>query len=449
MPAASFQFNFGSGDATPREPDAPMRLLLLGDFSGQTAAERTPLAQRPPLRVDIDSLDRVLAKLAPRVQTPAGPVAFATLDDFHPDALYDRLELFGALREARARPAPQGEDSPLAALLGGKPASATTGSSTPKSGLEGLIERVVAPHIVPDTSAQTQAYLRAVDAAIAEQMRQLLHAPAFQAMEANWRGVQWLVSRLELEENLQLWLFDVTREELAEDLLVADRPLQDSASCAALSAAARRHSGEAGWSLLAGLYGFADTDDDTTLLTALGALGSQLGAAFIGSSARPDADAAPSPAWTALRQSPAARWLGLVSPRLLLRLPYGARSEKIERFAFEELADTGTHEHYLWAPGSLVLPLLLGRSYTLNEGWSFSPGDEREVDDLPSFTRPDRDGEPELLPCAEAFLTDAQAEKLLGRGLMPLLSHRHRNVALLMRVQSLAEPAVPLAGLPA
>lgn len=445
MPAANFQFNFGPGGATPREPDAPMRLLLLGDFSGRPAAERTPLAQRQPLRVDIDNFDRVLTRLAPRIDTPAGPVAFASLDDFHPDALFARLELFQALRDARARPAPQGDDSPLAALLGGKPASAAT--AAPKSGIEALIARVVAPHIVPDTTAQTQTYLRAVDAAIAEQMRQLLHAPVLQAMEANWRGVQFLVSRLELDDNLQLHLLDVSREELEADLLDSGQPLEQSASHAVL--ASRRHSGEAGWSLLAGLYGFDDTGRDAALLTALAALGAKAGGPFIGSAALPAADAAPSATWTELRRSPAARWLGLVTPRLLLRTPYGARHERVDSFAFEELGSAPDAQHYLWAPGSLALPLLLGRSYTLNEGWSFSPDDEREIDDLPSCTRLDRDGEPELVPCAEAFLNDTRAEALLATGLMPLLSHRHRNVVLLMRVQSLAEPAAPLAGLPA
>ena len=56
-------------------------------------------------------------------------------------------------------------------------------------------------------------------------MRALLHAPAFQALESAWRGVHWLISSLELDENLQLHLFDVTREELLADIVAAQGTL--------------------------------------------------------------------------------------------------------------------------------------------------------------------------------------------------------------------------------
>jgi hypothetical protein len=36
---------------------------------------------------------------------------------------------------------------------------------------------------------------------------------------------------------------------------------------------------------------------------------------------------------------------------------------------------------------------------------------------------------------------------LLEAGLMPVLSHKHRNAVRVMRFQSVAEPAAPLAGL--
>lgn len=455
MPAsADFHFNFGPAGSA-READEPMRLLVMADFSGRPPAERPPLATRPILRVDLDTLDAVIARLAPQIQTPAGEVAIDSLDDFHPDALFQKLELFRALREARAQPPSANQESPLAALLGGGPKQgAAVQGKTEKQGLDALIHRVVAPHIVADTAAQSQAYFKAVDLAIAEQMRAVLHAPAFQSMEAAWRGVQWLVSRLELDENLQVHLFDVSQEELMADVdTAADGDLARTAIYAALVHRKSTQSGGKGWSALIGLYSFGPGDSDVRLLTALGAVASHVGAPFLAGAdasvwrSAEDTDQA-RPSWNALRTSAAARWIGLAAPRLLLRGPYGPRNEPVEAFAFDELGNTPAHEHYLWASGALALALLLGRSYTLNEGWSFSPGDEREVDDLPACTQPDRDGEPELVPCAEYFLADHEADRLLSAGLMPLLSHRHRNVALLMRFQSIAQPAAPLQGLP-
>ena len=58
--------------------------------------------------------------------------------------------------------------------------------------------------------------LSAVDAAMTDLMRAVLHDPAFQQVEAAWRGVQWLVSTLDLGETLELHLLHVTRDELAQ-----------------------------------------------------------------------------------------------------------------------------------------------------------------------------------------------------------------------------------------
>ena len=150
-----FEFSALPPAARPRSPRTALRLLLVGDFSGQPAAERRPLADRPTHRVDIDNLDSVLARLAPRLHGAAGTVDFEQLEDFHPDALYTRLDLFQALRDARRAP-PQKAADLLGALLGG-PAAAAPAASPAAGGIDELIRRVVAPHIVPDTRAETAA----------------------------------------------------------------------------------------------------------------------------------------------------------------------------------------------------------------------------------------------------------------------------------------------------
>lgn len=468
----SFDLGFGPRGAPRREPEAPMRLLLIGDFSGRPAGERPPLATRPTHRLDIEELDRALAKLQPRIGAAVSVVEPRSLDDFHPDALFSKLDLFRALRTARTQPPPMSaaspapssssagaasDDSPLTALLGGKPAGApsSTASAARPTGsaedaIEALIRRVVAPHIVPDRQAETRNYVAAVDSAIAEQMRQLLHDPSFQRCEAAWRGAQWLVAGLDLDETLQLHVFDVSREELLADLAAAGGQVRQSGLYRALVDRWRNQPGAQGWSALVGLYRFGAADADVGLLAALGIVAAQAGAPFLAEGDPTVADAAPASleSWNALRTSEIGRWIGLVAPRLLLRRPYGARDEKIEAFAFEELGNQPAHEHYLWGSGALAAALLLGRAYRAAEGWSFDANEDRGVDDLPSATRIGDDGEKELVPSAERFLADSHAERLLEAGLMPLLSHRHLNAAQLMRFQSVALPATPLAGLP-
>ncbi len=386
------EFDLGFGrSGHPRDETEPMRLLVLGDFSGKPAPDRTPLASRPAPRVDIDNFDDVMRRMAPRVSVPAGEIRFEQIDDFHPDRLYARLDLFKALREARDRP-PAGSDDLLGRLLG-KPAESGVPPAASQGGLTGLIRDIVAPHIVKDTSAQTETYVAAVDAAIAQQMRALLHAPAFQSIEAAWRGVRWLVSSLELDEQLQLHLFDVTREELLADVVAAQGTLAQTGVYRAVVDRSRNVPGGERWSALVALMQFGPSDADIGLLAALGLIASHAGGPLLAGADLTLAgdDAGALVGWQALRRSEAAPWIGLAAPRVLLRMPYGKGSDPIEAFAFEEFAGPPVQEELLWGHASLAMALLIGRSF-IARGWDMEPGDEREIGDLPAYTFV-RDGE--------------------------------------------------------
>ena len=89
-----FGFSFGSTPDRP-SPDsgAPMRILLAGAFSG--CADTAPSWRT--LRIDIDNFDDVMGRLAPRVAVPGAEdggsfeLTVASLDDLHPDALFERV----------------------------------------------------------------------------------------------------------------------------------------------------------------------------------------------------------------------------------------------------------------------------------------------------------------------------------------------------------------------
>jgi len=112
-----FQFSLPKSVSTPirRDPNAPLRILVMADLSGRSQREPSTalvdLASRPLLTVNADNLNVVMARLAPKLRLPPSSetsgmsiaINFARLDDFHPDALYQRLEIFQVLRRARAR----------------------------------------------------------------------------------------------------------------------------------------------------------------------------------------------------------------------------------------------------------------------------------------------------------------------------------------------------------
>jgi type VI secretion system ImpC/EvpB family protein len=441
--AERLEFEVGFGPRRrQREESDPMRLLVLGDFSGKTLAERPALESRPTQRVDIDNIDDVMRRIAPRVKVPSGEIQFQQIDDFHPDALYQRLELFKALRQARANP-PSGADD-LGRLLG-KPAEQSASPIAPASGLDAMIRNIVAPHIVPDTSARDKAYQAGVDAAIAEQMRVLLHHPAFQPLEAAWRGVRWLISSLELDENLQLHLLDVTRDELLADIVAANGKLAHTALHRALVDRWRNVPGSHGWSAVVALFDFGLSHQDIALLAVLGMVASQAGGPVLAGAdeALAGDDAGAMAAWQALRHSEAAPWIGLAAPRVLLRAPYGKSSDPIESFAFEEFGGSPQHDEFLWGHASLATALLIGRAFTAR-GWEMEPGDEREIGDLPAYTFV-QNGEREMQACAERFLTESEINRLLTAGLIPLASRRDINGVVAIRFQSVADPPAPLA----
>jgi type VI secretion system protein ImpC len=439
------EFNVGFGRTrTPREESEPMRLLVLGDFSGKAPEDRPPLATRPTQRVDIDNLEDVMQRLRPRLTVPAGTISFDQIDDFHPDRLYARLDLFQGVRQARANP-PGADDDTLGRLLG-KPTEPTAAPiATTASGLDALIRNIVAPHVVKDTSAQSRPHLAAVDAASAQQMRTLLHDPAFQSLEAAWRGVRWLVSSLELDENLQLHLFDVTRDELLRDIVAAQAQIAQTGLHRTLVDRSRDAPDAPGWSALIGLFHFGPSGTDIGLLAALGLIASHAGGPLLAGadSALAGDDGEALAAWQTLRRSEVARWIGLAAPRVLLRLPYGKGSDPIETFAFEEFAGAPVHEEFLWGNASLAIALLIGRGFTAR-GWDMEPGDEREIGDLPAYTFV-RDGEREMQACAERFLTESQIDMLLKAGLLPIASRRNRNAVVAVRFQSVSDPPAPLA----
>ena len=439
-----FEFDLSFGPAgRPRGESEPMRLLVLGDFTGKEAAERPSLGNRPIQGVDVDNFDDVMRRLAPRVGTAAGEIPFQQLDDFHPDRLFARLDLFESLRQARANPSPGNDD--LSRLLG-KPAEAGRASATaPANEIDELIHRTVAPYVVKDTSASDKAYRTAIDATIAESMRMVLHHRDFQSIEAAWRGVHWLVSNLELGENLQVHLFDVRREELLRDIVESQGQLAKTGIYRALVDRSRHPSGSQGWSALVGLIHFGPSTTDMGLLAALGVIASQAGGPLLAGAEKALAgdDPAVLADWQTLRRSEAACWIGLAAPRVLLRLPYGTGTDPVESFAFEEFAGEPQHEQLLWGNGSLATALLLGRGFT-TRGWDMEPGDEREIDDLPAYTFV-RDGASEMQACAEHFLTESQAQALLKAGLIPIASRRDRNAVVVIRFQSISDPPAPLA----
>ncbi|MGO9228786.1 MAG: type VI secretion system contractile sheath domain-containing protein [Bryobacteraceae bacterium] len=428
------------------DSDTLFRILILGDFSGRGArGERAPIAGRRPKAVDCDNLDEVLASLSPCVQVPQGTLRFAALDDFHPDRIYRHTDVFrkldavrdqpppvpaAAAPEAPQRPAPTGRNllESMMAQADEEPASRVV--SEPDAMAE-FLKRAVQPHLVPRRDSRQQEWAARVDAAVGEQMRAVLHHAHFQSLEAAWRAVAMLIDRLQPDADLKIYIFDSSLEELVGQGSAC--PSADLEKCLGGSSAP--------WSLIVGNYAFSRSAEDAARLQCLGKLAASLRAPFLGEAALPSDS--PSSQWQELARSEEARWIGLALPRFLLRLPYGKDTSPTGEFEFEEMPES-VHGDYLWGNPAFFCACVLGMAFRA-EGWGMHPARHREIGNLPQHVY-SADGESVAKPCAEVLLTDTDAEFILDNGIMPLASMKDRDSAMLVRLQSIADPAAPLSG---
>ncbi|MRV71530.1 hypothetical protein GJ700_07310 [Duganella sp. FT92W] len=431
-----FELGFALPDAQPAAPGQPFRILLLGDFSGTNKPQA--LAQRAARRLDIDNFDRELARLAPAIGATVDGDAIAVevreLDDFHPDQLYQKSHAFTDLRAQRERLRNPATFAQAAQDLTGQ--AHAPAAPAPQAAAHTPLDRLVRQLVgqLPSGPDPRQAdYVAAADAVIASRMRALLHDPAFQRMEATWRGAHLLTTSLELGDELQLHVLDVGADELRADPQALHRVLTERAGADSEP-----------WSLLCCLHGFDTGATDIHTLSVLGALAAQAQAPLLAAGTPGGGDAETAADWNALRASQQAKWIALACPRILLRLPYGKATDPVTAFAFEETDGGFEHEHYLWGAGSLACTAMLGRAFQEN-GWDMTASDVLDLDDLPAHVVR-RDGESHLQPCAEMLLDESARDALLRQGVMPLLSHKQRAAVRLARSQSIADPAAELSG---
>lgn len=451
----------------------PQRIAILGDFGAGALSGRLDsgpdLAARKPLKVEFDTLDDALGRLALTLRLPIGPeqspvtLEISELEAFHPDEIYRNLDLFAALSSLRKRlnqPAsfaaaaaevmkwadvPKISAGALAVRRRSRGSSLRAGASLDDfarltgraAGTEAadepvdrLLRRVVGPFVVPAASPNKDALIAAVDQALSDLMRAVLHQPEFQNAESLWRGVDFLLRRLETGPQLQVHLFDVSAEEFAADLSAHD----DLSECGLYAMLASKPSEDAdgGYTWIAGCYDFAATPPHAELLGRMAQVAAAANAPFltaIATDAFTDRKEPPhrlvAAAFQALRSMPAASFLGLIGPSFLLRHPYGKRSDPISSFGFEEFSRSSGLRGMLWGHPALLALSVLGVR-----------GGQLAIGDLPFYHYVDADGDSVALPCTDRLINTQGSALLRDFGINAVMAHK-------------GEPLVRLAGLEA
>jgi type VI secretion system protein ImpC len=147
-------------------------------------------------------------------------------------------------------------------------------------------------------------------------------------------------------------------------------------------------------------------------------------------------------AWRSLRESEDSRYIGLAMPRFLARLPYGAKTDPVEEFNFEEDTGQGESEKYSWCNSAYAMATNITRSFK-QYGWcSNIRGIESggAVEGLPAHTFPDEDGGVALKCPTEIAISDRREAELAKNGFMPLIFKKNSDFAAFIGAQSLQKP---------
>ncbi|MBB3226955.1 type VI secretion system protein ImpC [Luteibacter sp. Sphag1AF] len=314
--------------------------------------------------------------------------------------------------------------------------------------------------ITGDVIDTMQALIAAIDQRLTAQINAILHHPSWQALEASWRGLHYLVSNTETSERQKIRVLDAGKAELARELrkyrgvawdqsplfrkiyeheygqfggepygvIVADMAFSHEAADIDLLRSLSRIAAAAHVPLIAA------ADPSVMLMDSWAELSNprDLGKIF---------QTPEHAAWREFRQSDDARYVGLTMPRFLARPPYGARTLPVDDFDFEE--DTaGDSSRYVWANAAYAMGVNINRSFSLYGWCSQIRGIESggRVDGLPVHVFTTDEGGVDMTCPTEIAISDRRELELARNGFMPLVHRKHTTSAAFIGAQSLHRP---------
>lgn len=221
--------------------------------------------------------------------------------------------------------------------------------------------------------------IAACDRRLAAQLDALLHHPAVQALEATWRALWLLVSRIPAASDVVLELLSCSKQDLAADLRDAPEVARSGLFTLVYTRAIGSY-GAAPYGLVCADLDFGPGPEDIYLLRQCAAVAAVAHAPFVANVDPelfdlPDLTALPRlrdpaavlaaphrAAWQALRACDDARHLALCLPRFLLRAPHDHHREPDAPLPYRESAGP-RHADFLWGRASYLFALLAAASF--------------------------------------------------------------------------------------
>ncbi|MFO1425038.1 MAG: type VI secretion system contractile sheath large subunit [Candidatus Competibacteraceae bacterium] len=315
--------------------------------------------------------------------------------------------------------------------------------------------------ISKDVLKSIESMIAAIDRKLTEQVNLVIHHPDFQQLESAWRGLHYLVNNTETDEMLKIRVMNISKNELRKTLRKFKGTAWDQSPL--FKKVYEEEYGQFGgepFGCLVGDYYFDHSPPDVELLREMSQVAAASHTPFIAAAAptvmqmdswqelsnpRDLTKIFQTPeyaAWRSLRESEDSRYIGLAMPRFLARRPYGAKSDPIEEFDFEEDVEGADHHKYTWANSAYAMATNITRAFKLY-GWTTRiRGIESggAVEYLPTHTFPTDDGGVDMKCPTEIAISDRREAELAKNGFMPLIHKKNSDFAAFIGAQSLQKP---------
>jgi type VI secretion system protein ImpC len=309
--------------------------------------------------------------------------------------------------------------------------------------------------------------IAAIDGAISKQLSAVMHDEKFQKLEGSWRGLNHLVMNSETGSGMKIRMFNVTKRELFKDL---DKAVEFDQS-QIFKKMYESEFGIAGgqpFSAMVGDFEFSNHPEDIELLTKMSNVSAAAFCPFVAAAgsdffgfddyselSRPRDigqifEAQEYTKWRSFRESEDSRFVTLVMPRVLARLPYGAATKPVDEFGFEEfpLDESGAmstaveHNDYSWMNAAYVMGTTMTAAHA-ETGWCTAiRGAENggKVENLPMHIFKSDDGDTDQKCPTEIGITDRREAELSKQGFLPLCHYKNTDYSVFFGAQTAQRP---------
>jgi type VI secretion system protein ImpC len=313
-----------------------------------------------------------------------------------------------------------------------------------------------------DVIESINAMIAQIDKKLGQQINAIIHHKDYQALEGAWRGLHHLVNNTETDEMLKIRVMNISKKDLHKTLRKFKGAAWDQSPI--FKKLYEEEFGQLGgepYGCLVGDYYFDHSAPDVEILGEMAKISAATHAPFISGTApsllqmeswqelsnpRDLTKIFSTPeyaGWRSLRESDDARYIGLAMPRFLARAPYGAKSNPVEDFDFEEDTAGADSTKYTWANAAYVMATNINRSFKLYGWCSRIRGIEAggAVEGLPTHAFPTDDGGVDMKCPTEIAISDRREAELAKNGFMPLIHKKNSDFAAFIGAQSLQKPA--------